>query len=148
VESLGQVTELVTVRHPNSHITLKTLKQLINMAAELGSLQIGMAVFPRRSRNDIVRVQTVCELLQTIADTQDGDTEVEEGGIGVGSAVLVNGVRTAGEDNTLGLPSEVGELLGAGEHLGVDIDFSQATGDEVGASRAYVRHKFVIWLEI
>lgn len=133
VEALRQVTELVTVRHPNSHIALNILKQLIDVASKSGSLQVGMAVFPGSACNDIVRVQAVGELLQPVADTEDGDTEIEEGRVGVGCAILIDGVWAAGENDTLGLPSQIGELLGAGEHLGVDIDFAQTAGDEVGA---------------
>lgn len=133
VEALRQVTELVTVRHPNGHITLNVLKQLINVATKLSSLQVGMTVFPSSACNHIVRVQAVGELLESVADTENGDAEIEESRVGVGCAILVDGVWAAGENDTLGLPSQIGELLGAGEHLGVDVDFAQTAGDEVGA---------------
>lgn len=133
VEALRQVTEFVTVRHPNSHIALNVLKQLINVASKPSSLQVGMTVFPGGACNDIVGVQAVGEFLEPVADTEDGDTEVKEGRVSVGCIILIDGVWAAGENDTLGLPSQISQLLGAGKHLGVDIDFAQTAGDEVGA---------------
>lgn len=124
VEALGQVAELVTVRHPNSHGILQTLEQSVDMSSEAGGLQLSVTVFSGGTGDDVVGVDTVGDLLQTVADTENGDTEFEEGGVNVGSTVLVDGVRATGEDDTLGLPAQIGELLGAGQHLGVDIDFS------------------------
>ena len=51
------------------------------------------------------------------------------------TAVLVNTVGATGEDNTLGLEGEVGHLLGAGQHLTVDIDLSQSPGQEMRLGR-------------
>jgi hypothetical protein len=42
----------------------------------------------------------------------------------VGGILLVHGVGTTGQDDSLGAPAEIGQLLGTGEHLRVDIDLS------------------------
>lgn len=135
VEALGQVAELVTVGHPHGHGILKTLEELIDVATEASGLQIGMAVLTSGTSDNVVGVQTVGDLLQTVADSQNGDTELEEGGVDVRSVLLVDGIRTTGQDDTLGLPGQVGQLLGARQHLGVDIDLAKTAGDEVGAVR-------------
>lgn len=95
VKALGQVAELVTVRHPNGHIALDILEELINVTAKLSGLQISMAVFPRGSGNNVIRVQAVGELLETVADTQDWDAKLEECRVGVGCTLFVDGVWAA-----------------------------------------------------
>lgn len=133
VEALGQIAELVTVGHPHGHSILKTLEELVDVATEASGLQIGVAVLTSGSGDDVVGVQTVGDLLQTVADSQNGDTELEEGRVDVRSILLVDGVGTTGQDDTLGLPSQVGQLLSARQHLRVDIDLTETAGDKVGA---------------
>jgi hypothetical protein len=135
VEALGQVAELVTVGHPHSHSILQTLEELVDVATETSGLQISMAVLTSGSSDDVVGVQAVGDLLQTVADSQDRDTELEEGGVDVRSILFVNGVGTTRQDNSLGLPGQIGQLLGARQHLGVDVDLAETAGDEVGAVR-------------
>lgn len=55
--------------------------------------------------------------------------KIEYGGVDVGCVGVVYGVWAPGEDNTLGLPGELRDLLGTGEHLGVDIKLTETTGD-------------------
>lgn len=55
--------------------------------------------------------------------------EVEDGGIDVWCVGVVDGVWAAGENNTFGFPGELRELLGAGEHFGVDIELTETAGD-------------------
>lgn len=124
VESLGQVAELITVGHPYGHGILKALEQLVNMASEPGGLQVSVTIFAGGTGDNVVGVQTVGNLLETVANSQNGDAQFEEGGVDVGGTLLVHGVRTTGQDDTLGLPGQIGELLGAREHLRVDIDLS------------------------
>lgn len=47
------------------------------------------------------------------------------------AALLVDGVRATGENDTLGLEVKIGNLGGARKHLGEDIEFSQTAGDAV-----------------
>lgn len=72
-------------------------------------------------------------LLETVANSENRDAQFEEGRVDMGRTLLVNGVRTTGQDDTLRLPGQLGELLGAWEHLRVDIDLSQTAGNKVGA---------------
>lgn len=132
VEALGQVAKLVTVGHPHGHGILETLEELIDMASEASGLQVSVTVFTGGTGDDVIGVETVSDLLETVADSQNGNAQLEEGGVNVGGALLVDGVGAAREDDTLGLPGQLGELLGAREHLRVDIDLSETTGDQVG----------------
>lgn len=133
VETLGKVAELVAVGHPHGHGILETLKELVDVAAEASGLQISVAVLTSGTSDNVVGVETVSDLLETVADSQNGDTKIEEGGVNVGSVLLVHGVGTAGQDDTLGLPSKIGQLLGARKHLTVDVDLTETAGDKVGA---------------
>ena len=141
VETLGEVAELITVGHPHGHGILETVEQLIHMASEASGLQVGVTVFTRGTGDDVIGVETVGNLLETVADSQNRDTQLEEGGVNVGGALLVDGVGTSREDDTLGLPGQLGELLGTREHLRVDIDLSEATGDQVGVLATKVQAK-------
>jgi len=135
VEALGQAAELVTVRHPHGHGILQTLEELIDMATEASGLQISMAILTSGSSDNAVRVQAVGNFLQTVADSQNRDAEIEEGRVDMRSILLVYGVGATRQDDSLGLPSQIGQLLGAREHLGVDIDLAETAGDEVGTVR-------------
>jgi hypothetical protein len=54
---------------------------------------------------------------------------------------VVDGVWTTRENNTSGLPRKLGELLGAREHLRVDIDLTETAGDEVRVLGAKVKNE-------
>lgn len=47
------------------------------------------------------------------------------------TAVLVDTVGTTGQDDTLGLEGQIGDLLSAWQHLTVDIDLAQSPGQEM-----------------
>lgn len=115
METLRELGELVTVGHPDVRLILDAGKQVVDVALVVQSLgsENGMAIFSSGSGSDVVLAQTVGNLLQTVADTEDGDAEFEEGGVNVGGALLVDGVGTTGEDNTLRLPGEIGQFLSA-----------------------------------
>lgn len=70
--------------------------------------------------------------LEAVADSEDGDVQEEDGGVDVRGRGVVDGVGASGEDDAFRGLGEVGEFLGAGEHLRVDIYFSEAAGDEMG----------------
>lgn len=103
------------------------------MATKARSLQVSVTIFPRGPSNDVVSVQTVGYLLETVADTEDRDAELEEGGVNMRGVFLVDGVWPPRQDDTLGLPAQVSQFLGAREHLGVDIDLAEAAGDKMSA---------------
>lgn len=145
VESLWQIAKLVTVRHPHGHRILKALEELVDVTTEPSSLQIGMTVFPSDSSNNVIRVQAVGDFLQTVADSQNRDTEVEEGGVNVGSVLLIHRVGATRQNDALGLPAQIGQLLGAGKHLGVDIDLAETAGDEVGTAHKVLVRSLSHW---
>lgn len=136
VETLWQIAKLITVRHPHGHSILKPIKELVNVATEASSLQVGVAIFARRSGNNVVSVETVGDLLEAVADTEDWDAKFKEGRIDVRGVFLVDRVWATGQDNALGLPAQISQLLGAWQHLGVSLNFPQSSRDKVSAERA------------
>ena len=59
-------------------------------------------------------------------------TKLEHGRVDVGSTILIDGVRAARKDDTLGLVVEISNLGGAWQHLREDVELSQTTGDPMG----------------
>ena len=102
--------------------------------------ELGVAVLAFFAREDVL-AEVPGNLLQPVADAEDGDGEVEDGGVDVRGGGLVDGVGPAGEDDAFGGPGEVRELLRAGQHLGVDIQVAESTGDEVRVLGAEVQHE-------
>lgn len=135
VESLGQLRQLVTVGHPHGHITSNTFEQGVDLGTESGGLQVSMAIFSLDTSDDVGLVQSVGDLLQSVADSQDGDTEFEESRVDVRGVLLVDGVRAARQDDTRWLPSQIGQLLGAGQHFRVDIDLTEPSGQKVSTMK-------------
>ena len=58
----------------------------------------------------------------------------------MGGIIGVDGVRATGEDDSLGFPVEVSDLLGAWEHLCVDVELSESSGDQVRVLGTEVEH--------
>jgi hypothetical protein len=81
----------------------------------------------------------VGNLLETVADSQNGNTQLEKGGIDVRSVLLVDRVGTTGKNDALGLPGQIRKPLGTWQHLRVDIDLSQTAGNEVSTVEDSVR---------
>lgn len=79
---------------------LNTLEQcILFLLASLDDLDLGVTVLPVGVSIDAASVNTG-NLLETIADTEDGDTESEDFRVDVGSVRGVNRVRGAGKDDT------------------------------------------------
>ena len=76
-----------------------------------------------------------------IPDTQDWDTKLENSRVNVWGVIPVYRVWATREDNTFWRPRKLSELLGAGEHLGVDIELAEATGDKMGVLGAEVENQ-------
>jgi len=123
----GEVSKLVTVRHPNLKV-VNALEQRVT-----GDLNVdgGMAVLAVLTGMDVLLAVDPSKLLHTVADTQDGDAKLEDVEVNVRSVLVVDRVRTARENDTLGLPGELGDLLSARQHLGVDVELTQAAGDQM-----------------
>lgn len=86
VEALGQLGELVTVAHPDQHVILDAGEQLVDvtLGVEALGVQVGMTVLALGAGDDVALVQSVGDFLQTVADTENRNSKVEEGGIDVG----------------------------------------------------------------
>ena len=133
METLRQTGQLVTVTHPDLHVILKTSEQPVDMTLVVESLrvQVGVAVLTRDTSHDIILAQAIGQLLLAVADTEDGDPEVQEGGIHVRRAFLIDTVGATGENDTLGLEVKIGQLLGTREHLTVHIELTETARDQV-----------------
>lgn len=138
-ESLWKLGELVTVGHPDDEFTLgQTFKQTINVcgkASVLGDSDDRVTVLSAFTSRDILSV-VPGNLLQSVADTENWDTKVENGGVDVWGSLSIDGVWASGEDDTLWLERQILDLLGARKHLGVNVEFTETTGDEMGVLRA------------
>lgn len=71
------------------------------------------------------------QFLKTVADTQNGHVELEDGGVDVGCNFFVDREWTARQDHTLGLPWQLCDLLGTRKHFRVDIEFTETSGDQM-----------------
>lgn len=91
--------------------------------------QLGLTVLTVHAGYHVVLVQAEGQLLLAVADSQDWNAQLEEGRVGVWCVLVVDGVGPAAEDDTDRLELELGELGGAGEHLGVDIEFAKTADD-------------------
>lgn len=133
METLRKTSQLVTVTHPNLHVILQTGEQTVDMALVVESLrvQVRVAILAGDTSHDIILAQAVSQLLLAVADTKDGNSEVQEGGINVRRAFLVDTVGATGENDTLGLEVEIGQLLGTREHFTVHIELTETARDQV-----------------
>lgn len=86
VEVGGELDELVTVTHPDLYLALEAGEQLVDVALVVEALgvEVGVTILTLGTGVNVVLAQTVGDFLQTVADTEDGDTEVEDGGVSVG----------------------------------------------------------------
>lgn len=101
------------------------------VAGEGGDFEGGVPVFALCACGDVF-AKVPGHFLEAVADSEDGDVQGEDGGVGVRGGGLVDGVGASGEDDAFRGPGEVGEFFGAGEHFRVGIYFSEAAGDEMG----------------
>lgn len=83
----------------------------------------------------------VCHLLQTIADTKDRHTSIENGRVDTRSVSIVDRVRRARENDTLGLEVEICHLLCAWQHLTVHAELTDTAGNKVRVLRAKVQNE-------
>lgn len=132
MEALRQLRQLIAVRHPHLDGALDALKQAVDVRVDAAlGCQLGGAVLAVNARDDVILVQTVGELLLAVAYAQDWHAQVEEGWVGVGGALIVDGVGSTAEDDAHGLELELGELGCAGQHLRVDIELAETADDAV-----------------
>lgn len=139
VESIGQLGQLVAVRHPHLHAAFQALEQTVDVCIDALGRQLGRTVLPVDAGNNIVAVDSVGELLLAVANAQNGDLEAEKGRVDMRRVGVVDGVGAAAEDDAYGLEFELRQLRGAGEHLGVDIELAK-TADDAAVRDLSVTH--------
>jgi hypothetical protein len=71
------------------------------------------------------------EKLSSLAPVGITHTQVEHSGVNVRSIGVVDRVGRSGQDDSFGLPGKIRDLLGAGEHFGVDIELTETADDQV-----------------
>ena len=136
LEAVWEAVELVAVGHPDGGV----VDALEERAGLVEDVEGGGAVLALLTAADLAAVDPG-ELLHTVADTEDRNVQVEHGWVDVGGVVGVHRVWATGENDTLGLPGELSDLLGAWEHLSVDVELSESSGDEVGVLGTEVQHQ-------
>ena len=138
LEVRGQLGQLVAVRHPHFNLIRQSLEQTVNgpfFARVTVDVQMGMSVFLLLTGQNALAV-VPGEFLQTVADTQDRDIQLEHLWVDVRGDLFVDGEWASGQDHTGGLPGQFGDLLGAWQHFGVDIEFTQTSRNQMGVLRA------------
>ena len=79
------------------------------------------------------------DVLQSVADAEDGQAEREDGGIGGRRVGVVDGAGAPGEDDADGVVrADLVDGRGAGKDDGEDVLLADAAGDELGVLRAEV----------
>jgi hypothetical protein len=69
--------------------------------------------------------------LQPIAYSKDRYSELENGRVYVRCVCFVHGIRSSRENNAFWFPGQLSQLLGAREHLRVDIKLTQSSCNQV-----------------
>ena len=79
------------------------------------------------------------DVLESVADAEDGKAESEDCGVGGRRVGVVDGAGAAGEDDADGMVRfDFVDGSGAGKDDGEDVLFADAAGDELGVLRAEV----------
>ncbi len=139
-ETVGKPREVVAVAHPHRRAVGDVTEEIgLFVDDEMGAAELAAA----RALDG--PAEFVRNRLQAVADPEDRHKaavargEREEFGVEVGRALVVDGVRAAGEDEAL--RAQRGDLVergGAGVNLAVDPGLPHAAGDELGGLRAEV----------
>ena len=88
---------------------------------------------------DDVAAQFVGHQLGAVADAEDGDAPGPDGRVRPWGVGVVDRVRAAGQDDRPGAPAlEFGERRVVRQQLGVDVQFADAPGDQLGELAAEV----------
>ena len=138
LEVWGQLGQLVAVRHPHFKLIRKSLEQTVNgpfLARVTVDVQVGVSVFLLLTGQNVLAV-VPREFLETVADTQDRDIQLEHLWVDVRGDLFVDGEWAAGQDHTGGLPWQFGDLLGAWQHFGVDIELTKTSRNQMRVLRA------------
>ena len=101
-------------------------------------MHFGMAVFAAPSRSDFA-AEAMGNVLQAVADSEDGGAEREHAGVGGRRVGVIDGAGAAGEDDSEGMVClDFGEGHSARQDHAEDLGLADAAGDELGVLRSEV----------
>ncbi len=135
-EVCGELVDLIAVGHPDGGVLRDAVEEV---AVEGGlELEFDAAVFAGGGGGD-ASAEDVGEHLHAVADAEDGEVHVKDGGVALGCAGFVDGGGAAREDDADGVEgAEFGDGdVGAYED-GVDAGFADAAGDELDVLAAEI----------
>ena len=133
--AFGGGEDFVAVAHPHDGGAGDVAEE---GAGGVGDAELGAAVLAGDAGADLA-AEGLHHELHAVADAEDGEAEVEEGGVDLGGAGLVDAAGAAGEDDAFGGErADAVEGGGEGEDLAVDLAFADAPGDELAVLRAEV----------
>lgn len=140
VEPLGQLAQLVAVGHPHLHAALDALEQAVGMGVDALGIQLCHAVLPVSSTShNVLAIQAIRKLLETVAYSKNRDVEIEECRVDVWRSLIVDGVRPSTEDEADRLELQLGELGSARQHLRVDIELTKSADDAIHILSSVIR---------
>lgn len=131
MEALWELGQLIAVGHPHLELVLEPIEQAVNMTIDLPGREIGMAKLSVDACNDVVLAAAVGNFLEAVAYSEDRYVQVEVFWVDMWRAFFVYAGGSTRQNDTSRLPVKVGQFLGAREHLRVDMEVSQAAGDQV-----------------
>jgi hypothetical protein len=79
--------------------------------------------------------------LATVADTQYRDTNLENGRVNVGCALVVDGRRSSRQNDTLRVKGKIRKLRSTWQHLSIDFKASQPAENQVARLAAKVQNE-------
>lgn len=134
-KALGQGGHPVGMAHPHLAGLGNVLKQ-----AMAGMVQAGLAKF-LKLRLSYLAAQAGCDKLHAVAEAQDGDAQLENLPLNLGSLILVNRAGPAGE-NQAGrmLLLGGGQGLVVGHKLAIDVQVPDPPGDQLAVLAAKVNY--------
>lgn len=142
-ETLGQVDELIEMAHEDVHGLSQALKEAVDvvLAVDLEDGEVSLTILTGLATLDVLVVDAPSELLATVANSENRDSQVENSRVHMRRNLVIDGRGTSTEDDTDGLPAQLGQLGGAGQHLSVDIEGAQTSQDEMAGLATKVEHQ-------
>ena len=134
LKALGQPCDGIAVAHPHGLVALDAAEQPVVPRDP----DVCRAVFPAVGREDVA-AELVGHELCAVADPEDRDAPAPDRGVRLRRAVVIDGVRAAGQDDAARpalLELGIGRVVR--EQLRVDVELTDAPRDELGELAAEV----------
>ncbi len=126
-EALGQPGDRVAVAHPDRLLAIEPVEQ----AVAARERHVRGTVLAACRRQDVA-AELAGHQLGAVADAQDRDPAAPHRGIRLGRVLVVDGVRTAGQDDRAGAAALELRVRGVvRQELGVDVELADAAGDQL-----------------